>query len=83
MVNFHGPDGVKSSVAGSQTNKSGTAYSLNIPAPETQDNTIHWHNAGVMLGHCLRRLANIILIKTLQALITIFNREGIFYLNTS
>ena len=27
---------------------------LTIPAPETPGNTIHWHNADVMLGHCLR-----------------------------
>ena len=51
--------------------------------PETPDNTIHWPNADVMLGHCLRRLANIIPIKTLYGLITIFNHEHIFYLNTS
>ena len=31
-----------------------------------------------MLGHCLRRLANIIPIKTLYGLITIFNHEHIF-----
>ena len=42
------------------------------------DNTVHWSNADVMLGHCLRRWANIIPTKTLQALITIFNRECIF-----
>ena len=47
------------------------------------DNMIHWPNADVMLGHCLRRLANIIPIKTLYGLITIFNHEHIFYLNTS
>ena len=35
-----------------------------------------------MLGHCPRRLANIIPIKTLYGLITIFNHEHIFYLNT-
>ena len=51
--------------------KSGTGYSLH-QAPETPDNTIHWPNADVMLGHCLRRLANIIPIKTLYGLITIF-----------
>ena len=27
-------------------------------APETPDNTIHWPNADVMLGHRLRRWAN-------------------------
>ena len=32
---------------------------------ETPDNTIHWPNADVMLGHRLRRWANIIPIKTL------------------
>ena len=62
--------------------KSGTGYSLH-QAPETTDDTIHWPNADVMLGHCLRRLANIIPIKTLYGLITIFNHEHIFYLNTS
>ena len=66
--------------------KSGTGYSLH-QAPETPDNTIHWPNADtlVMLGHCLRRLANIIPIKTLYGPITrpIFNHEHIFYLNTS
>ena len=35
---------------------------LLIPAPETPDNTIHWSNSDVMLGHRLRRWANIILI---------------------
>ena len=59
-----------------------TGYSLH-QAPETPDNTIHWPNADVMLGHCLRRLANIIPIKTLYGSITIFNHEHIFYLNTS
>ena len=44
--------------------KSGTGYSLH-QAPETPDNTIHRPNVDVMLGHCLRRLANIIPIKTL------------------
>ena len=61
---------------------SGTGYYLH-QAPETPDNTIHWPNADVMLGHCLRRLANIIPIKTLYGLITIFIHEHIFYLNTS
>ena len=36
-----------------------------IPASETPDNTIHWPNADVMLGHRLRRWANIIPTKTL------------------
>ena len=60
--------------------KSGTGYSLHQASP---DNTIHWPNADVMLGHCLRPLANIIPIKTLYGLITIFNHEHILYLNTS
>ena len=30
-----------------------------------QDNTIHWSYADVMMGHCLRRWANIIPTKTL------------------
>ena len=62
--------------------KSGTGYYLHR-APETPDNTIHWPNDDVMLGHCLRRLANIIPIKTLYGLITMFNHEHIYYLNTS
>ena len=37
---------------------------LPIPEPETPDNTIHWHNVDVLLGHRLRRWANIILTKT-------------------
>ena len=52
---------------------------LSNPAPETPDNTIHWPNDDVMLGHCLRRWANIIPIKTLEDLITVFNRECIFF----
>ena len=36
-----------------------------ISAPETPDNTIHWLNADVMIGHRLRRWANIIPTKTL------------------
>ena len=46
--------------------------------PETPDNTIHWPNADVMLGHHLQRCANIIPTKTLKALIPIFNRKCIF-----
>ena len=38
---------------------------LSIPASETPDNTIHWLNADVMLGHRLRRWANIILTNTI------------------
>ena len=38
---------------------------LSIPAPETPDNTIHWPSAAVMLGHRLRRWANIIQTQTL------------------
>ena len=62
--------------------KSGTGYFLH-QVLETPDNAIHWPNADVMLGHCLRRLANIIQIKTVYGLITRFNHEHIFYLNTS
>ena len=36
-----------------------------IPAPETPHTTIHWRNADVMLGHRLRRWANIIPTKPL------------------
>ena len=55
--------------------KSGTGYSLH-QAPETPDNTIYWPNADVMLGHCLRRLANISPIKkpfTVESLYLIMN----------
>ena len=38
---------------------------LPISAPETPDNTIHWPNGDVMLGHRLRRWANIIPTETL------------------
>ena len=38
---------------------------LRTPEPETPDNTIHWPNAQVILGHRLRRWAKIILTKTL------------------
>ena len=48
---------------------------FNIPAPETPDITIHCPNADVMLGHRLRRCANIIPTKTLQALNHKYNRE--------
>ena len=34
------------------------------------DNTLHWPNADVMMGHCLRRWAIIILARTRYALIT-------------
>ena len=39
------------------------------------NNTIHWPNADVMLGHRLRRWANIIPTKTLQALNHKYNRD--------
>ena len=56
-------------------------WRFHIPAPERQNNTIHWPNADVMLGHCLRRLANIIPTKTLQGLNHKYNRDY-FFLNT-
>ena len=46
-----------------------------IPASETPDNTIHWPNVDVMLGHRLRRWANFIPTKTLQAPNHKYNRE--------
>ena len=49
------------------------------PVPETPDNTIHWPNADVMLGHRLWRWANIIPTKTISVVITIFIREWIFF----
>ena len=51
---------------------------ISIPAPETPENTIHWPNANVMLGHRLRRWANIIPTKTLQALNHKYNHEYFF-----
>ena len=51
---------------------------LSILAPETPDNTIHWPEADVMLGHRLRGWTSIISTKTFRAPITIFNRECIF-----
>ena len=41
-----------------------------IPASETPDNTIHWPNVDVMLGHRLRRWANIIPSKPFKLLTT-------------
>ena len=52
---------------------------LSIPVPETPDNTIHWPNDEVILGHCLRRRAKIIPTKTLYALIAIFNCEDLIF----
>ena len=48
---------------------------LFIPAPETPDHMMHWPNADVMLGHPLRRWANIIPTKTLWAV----NHNYIFF----
>ena len=70
--------------------KSGTGYSLH-QEPETPDNTIHWPNADVMLGHCLQRLAsrayhsnqNPLRSNHFIYLIMNINHEHIFYLNTS
>ena len=52
---------------------------LPIREPETPDNTIHWPNADVMLGYRLRRWANIIQTKPLQALKHKYNREYIYF----
>ena len=38
---------------------------LSILAPEIPDNTMHWPNTDVMLGHCPQRWANIIPKKNL------------------
>ena len=54
-------------------------WRFNIPAPETPDNTIHWPNADVMLGHRLQRWANIIPTKTIQALNRKNNRDFFFW----
>ena len=51
-----------------------------ILSPETPDNKIHWLNADVMLGHRLRRWANFIPTKPLQALSHKYNREYYFFL---
>ena len=42
-----------------------TVFSDCCIMPETPDNTIHWPNTDIMLGHRLRRWANIIPTKTL------------------
>ena len=39
-----------------------------IPEPKTPDNTIYWPNADLMLGHRLRRCANIIPTKPFKLL---------------
>ena len=52
---------------------------FSIPAQETPNNTIHRPIADLMMGHHMRRWANIIPTKTLDALMTIFNRECIFF----
>ena len=54
------------------------AGTLSTPAPETPDNMIHWPNVDVLLGHRLRRWANIILTKTLWALNHKYNRDYLF-----
>ena len=41
---------------------------LYAPKGHYQDNTIHWPNCEIMLGHRLQRWANIIPTKTLKAL---------------
>ena len=53
-------------------------WRFNIPAAETPDNTIHWPNADVLLGHGLRRWVNIIPTKTLLALNHKYNRDYFF-----
>ena len=52
-----------------------TLYALKGHYP---DNTIHWANCEIMLGHRLQRLANIITTKNRQALNHEYNREYIF-----
>ena len=41
------------------------AVTLSIPMPEIPDNMMHWPNVDAMLGHRLRRWANIIPTETL------------------
>ena len=55
-----------------------TLVTFKIPAPETPDSTIHWPIDDVMLGHWLRRLANIIPTKILTTNIIVI----IIFLNT-
>ena len=43
---------------------------LYILAPETPENTMHWPNADVMLGHLLQSWANIIPTKPFKLLTT-------------
>ena len=52
---------------------------LFVQVPETTDDTIHWPNSDVMLGHCLRRWANVIPAKTFWALNHKYKREYIFF----
>ena len=51
---------------------------LYAPKGHNPDNTIHCPNCGKTLGHCPRRLANIIPAKTVQALNHEYNLEYIF-----
>ena len=53
-----------------------TLYS---PKGQYPGSTIHWPNCEIMLGHHLRRWANIIPIKTPQALNHEYNREYLFF----
>ena len=52
---------------------------LSPPKGHYPDNTIHWVNYEIMVGHRLRRWANFIPIKTLQALSHEYNREHLFF----
>ena len=58
-----------------------TAIRVTLYSPKGHypDNTIHWLNCEIMLGHRLRRWANILPTKTLQALNYEYNREYIFF----
>ena len=58
-----------------------TAIRVTPYAPKSHysDNTIHWPNCEIILGHRLRRWANIIPTKTLRALNHEYNREYLFF----
>ena len=59
-----------------------TAIRVTLYAPRGHysDNMTHWPKCEIMLGHRLRRWANIIPTKTLQALNHEYNREYIYFL---
>ena len=55
------------------------ALTLYPPKGHHPDNTIHWPNCAIMLVHRLRRWANVIPTKPLQALNHEYNHEYLFF----